>query len=117
MAENVLARYAPAARPSGNLLARMGYSAGGYDLPATPSRDVLTMPTPLRGNEARDYGRNILAQMAGDAPASFAANTVIGLAGPATFDLAPGMTFYHGSRAAGLRELAPSERGPFGAAT
>ncbi len=79
MAENVLARYAPAARPSENLLARMGYSTPDY-LPATPSRDALTMPTPQRGNEARDYGRNILAQMAGDAPAGFAANTVMGFA-------------------------------------
>lgn len=58
---------------------------------APPEAVHVQEPQQVGSGYLRDYGHNLLAQMAGDAPASSAANIVMGMAGsPAAINLAPG---------------------------
>lgn len=112
---------APAARPMGqqNMLARMLMEAPPAPetmLPPRPGYTEARNATPLQPQGVGEIGQNYLAQMAGDAPSGVAANTIMGFTGPATFRVTGPLELYHGSRAAGINALKPSERGPFGPA-
>jgi hypothetical protein len=111
---NILANLLrPAAAPMReNMLTRLLLDAPtpGADMPPTPGYTEARNPQPTRPG-----WREIVADTLD--PNSRGNRIVMGFAAnPATFRTTGALDLYHGTRATGIGELRPSERGPFGPA-